>query len=64
LKLALVGCDPRGAIDTSTPVTDMSEEQDETPEKKPGGFYTFMLKVLMLIVFLLLLGMCSIKYIS
>ncbi|MCI0506054.1 MAG: hypothetical protein L0Z73_08060 [Gammaproteobacteria bacterium] len=39
------------------------QQQPEAP-KKPGILNTLMLKFLMLIVFALMIGMCSIKYIS
>ena len=44
----------------------MEEEQNTQPDqpKKPGFLSSVALKILMLIVFALLLGMCSIKYMS
>jgi len=47
----------------------MEDEKPEQPDqsaqpKKPGRLNTLLLKVLMLIVFALLLGMCTIKYMS
>jgi|GEM_PF-6882034 hypothetical protein len=47
----------------------MEEEQTKQsdrsePPKKPGRVNTILLKVLMLIVFALMMGMCTIKYMS
>ena len=47
----------------------MEDEKPKQPDqseqsKKPGRLNTFLLKVLMLIVFALMLGMCTIKYMS
>jgi hypothetical protein len=47
----------------------MEDEQNKQPDqsespKKPGFLNTLLLKVLLLIVFALMLGMCTIKYMS
>lgn len=47
----------------------MDEEQNKQPDqteppKKPGFLNTLLLKVLMLIIFALMMGMCTIKYMS
>ena len=43
----------------------MAEDKTESPpKKKPGLLNTIFLKVLMLVMFALLLGMCTIKYMS
>ncbi|HEY5603432.1 MAG TPA: hypothetical protein VIM41_10000 [Gammaproteobacteria bacterium] len=46
----------------------MEDKQNTRPQpeppKKPGMLNTILLKVLMLIVFALMIGMCSIKYLS